>query len=496
LKALFVASEMEPIAKVGGLADVLGVLPLRLKKLGCDVRVVLPFYRQVKDHIEKYGLKTKEFSEEVITCIDWLPFKGGITELKIDGVTIYLLRNDSLYDREYIYSTPKGDYEDNDIRFGFLSLGALEIAKAVNFRPDIIHCHDWQSALIPICLKWRKHLKSDPFFKNTKIVLTIHNLAYQGQFGKDILDRFGLPWFLFTPQGIEFYGGVNLLKGGIAYSDSVTTVSKTYVEEIKTPRYGCGLDGILRSISNNSNNVVGILNGIDFNRWNPETDEALYFNYSINKIDGKSENKAGLRKELGMDTKDDQPLLGIVSRLTEQKGIDLLVESLPQIFDLGFQVVVLGAGEGKFERMLNGARKSYKKNLSFILGFDDKMARKIYAGSDMFLMPSRYEPCGIGQMIALRYGTIPVVRGTGGLLDTVIDDTASKKKGNGFIFYEFSKLSFLDALIRALSVFENKNEWNELIRRAMKMDFSWRRSSELYFELYKSVNKIDREIRN
>jgi len=287
-----------------------------------------------------------------------------------------------------------------------------------------------------------------------------------------------------------------LLKGGIAYSDSVTTVSKTYVEEIKTPRYGCGLDGILRSISNSSNNVVGILNGIDFNQWNPETDEALYFNYSINKIDGKSENKAGLRKELGMDTKDDQPLLGIVSRLTEQKGIDLLVESLPQIFDLGFQVVVLGAGEGKFERMLNGARKSYKKNLSFILGFDDKMARKIYAGSDMFLMPSRYEPCGIGQMIALRYGTIPVVRGTGGLLDTVIDDTASKKKGNGFIFYEFSKLSFLDALIRALSVFENRNEWNELIRRAMKMDFSWRRSSELYFELYKSVNKIDRKIRN
>jgi len=496
LKTLFVASEMEPIAKVGGLADVLGVLPLRLKKLGCDVRVVLPFYRQVREYIEKRKMKTKEVSDEIIACIDWLPYRGNITELKVDGVIIYLLRNDNLYDREYIYSTPKGDYEDNDRRFGFLSLGALEIAKSMKFKPDIIHCHDWQTALIPICLKWRKHLKGDPFFKDSKIVFTIHNLAYQGQFDRDILESFGLPWFLFTPQGIEFYGRVNLLKGGIAYSDSVTTVSKTYVEEIKTPKYGCGLDGILRSISNNSNKLVGILNGIDFNEWNPDTDDAVYFNYSVEKIDKKSRNKTSLRKELGIDTKEDRPLLGMVSRLTEQKGIDLIVESLPQIFDLGFQVVILGEGETKFERMLSGARKRYKKNLSFIQGFDDTMARKIYAASDLFLMPSRYEPCGTGQMIALRYGTIPVVRGTGGLLDTVIDHTASKKKGNGFIFHEFSKVSFLDALIRAVSVFENKNEWNELIRRAMKMDFSWRRSSESYFDLYKSVTKIDRKMKN
>lgn len=487
LKILFVSPEMEPIAKVGGLADVIGALPKALKGLGCDVRVVMPLYRHAKENIERFNLPLRDVSEDVITCIDWLPIKGGILETEIDGVAVYLLKNDSLYDREYIYSTPSGDYNDNDLRFAFLSLGALEIPKAVDFKPDIIHCHDWQTALVPACLKFRKHLKDDPFFHGSKIVFTIHNLAYQGQFSKEILDDLALPWFLFTPQGIEFYGKVNLLKGGIVYSDVVTTVSRTYAEEIKTPQYGCGLEGILRAISTHSNKLVGIINGIDYDEWDPNRDSALYVNYSIDSIGRKLENKLRLRTELGLSSENDKPLLGVVSRLTEQKGSDLVVESLPQIFDLGCQIVILGSGEEKFERMLQTARKKDPENMAVVTGFNDVMARRIYAGSDFFLMPSRFEPCGLGQMIAMRYGSIPVVRGTGGLLDTVVDYNSSRQKSNGFVFYEFLKVSFLDALVRALSVYEKREEWKKLVIRAMKEDFSWKRSSELYLDLYKGL---------
>ncbi len=493
MNVLFISPEMEPIAKVGGLADVIGALPRKLINLGCDVRVVIPFYRDAREHIENLKLSSDRLREEVITCIDWLPVKGEVYEIRIHGVTVYLLRNDALYDREYIYSAPEGDYGDNDLRFGFLSLGALEIAKTLKFRPDIIHCHDWQTSLVPICLRWRKHLKDDPFFRDSKIIITIHNLAFQGQFNKDILDKFGLPWFLFTPHGIEFYGKVNLLKGGITYSDCVTTVSQTYAEEIKTAQYGYGLDGILRSISQDLNNVIGILNGIDYDEWNPQTDRALYANYDASQTSGKSINKIELIKEVGLTPKDDQPLLGMVSRLTEQKGTELVVDSLPQIFDLGYRVVILGDGEERYERMLIAARNRFRNSLSVVLGFNDELARKIYAGCDFFLMPSRYEPCGLGQLIALRYGSIPIVRGTGGLADTVVDYTASMTKGNGFVFYEFSKVSFLDALIRALSLYDNKVELEVIIKRAMNEDFSWKRSSQLYYDLYERVIKTEKK---
>ncbi len=487
MKVLFISPEMEPLAKVGGLADVVGALTGELKKLGCDVRVIIPLYRDVKNNMQKLKLKAKDLKGEVVVAIDWLPLKGTLKEVSLDGVVVYMLENDSLFDREYIYSTPKGDYQDNDLRFGFFSLGALELARALDFKPDIIHCHDWQTALVPISLKWRKHLKDDSFFKDSKIVFTIHNIAYQGLFSKEILDEFGLPWYIFTPQGIEFYGKVNLLKGGIAYSDLVTTVSATYAEEIKTPQYGYGLDGVLRWISENSNNLIGILNGIDYELWNPETDKALNLNYSAGDIDGKLTNKSKLKEELGLNTDGAKPLIGIVSRLTEQKGIDLVVESLSQIVDLGFQVAILGTGEEKYERMLEISKHAYKENLSVFLGFSDEMARRIYSGSDMFLMPSRFEPCGLGQMIALRYGSIPIVRGTGGLLDTIRDHTAYKKNGNGFIFAEFSKVSLLDALVRAISVYENRNEWIELVTRSMNEDFSWKRSCEKYLEIYKRL---------
>ncbi len=487
MKVLFVSPEMEPLAKVGGLADVVGALPKELENLGCDVRVIIPLYNQVKENLKNLKLKAKNLRKEIIVCLDWLPFKGDVMEVDLNGLTVYLLRNDNFFNREYIYSTPQGDYQDNDLRFGFLSLGALEIAKALDFKPDIIHCHDWQTALVPISLKWRRHVKEDPFFSDSKIAFTIHNISYQGLFPREILEKFGLPWFVFTPQGIEFYGKVSLLKGGIVYGDAVTTVSPNYAEEIKTPEYGNGLDGILRWISQESNKLVGILNGIDYEAWDSKTDKSLYVNYGIGDINGKLKNKSELQNELGLYTEEGKPLLGMVSRLTEQKGIDLVVEALPQIFDLGFQVAILGTGEDKYVRLLENAKSRYKGNLSVVIGFNDEIARRIYAGCDMFLMPSRFEPCGLGQMIAMKYGSIPVVRGTGGLLDSVRDYSADRKHGNGFVFHLFSKVGFLDALTRALLVYENREEWIGLVTRAMKEDFSWKRSSEKYLDLYEGL---------
>ncbi|GBD39059.1 Glycogen synthase [bacterium HR37] len=489
MRILFVSPEMEPLAKVGGLADVVGALPKELQKLGCTVKVVIPLYRQVRDYTKKAGLKLRDLKREVTVCIDFLPYRGKIKEVVLGDVSVCLLENDSFFNREHIYSTPQGDYEDNDLRFGFLSIGALEVAKVLGFKPDIIHCHDWQTALVPVSLRWRKHLRDDPFFKESKTVFTIHNISYQGLFGKELLEKFGLPWYIFTPQGIEFYGKVNLLKGGIIYSDLVTTVSPTYAKEIKTPEYGFGLEGVLRWISQDPGRLVGVLNGIDYEVWNPKTDEALYANYDSDNPEGKLKNKIRLKEETGLSRNGNKPLIGIVSRLAEQKGIDLIVEAFPQIFDLGFQMVVLGSGDEKYERMLENAMNTYKGNLSVNIGFNDQLARRIYAGSDMFLMPSRFEPCGLGQMIALRYGSIPVVRGTGGLLDTVIDYTVDKKRGNGFVFHEFSKVSLLDALVRAVSVYENQVEWRELVRRAMNEDFSWGSSSRKYLELYRSLKK-------
>jgi len=487
LKILFVVSEMEPFAKVGGLAEVIGTLSRRLSGLNCDVRVVLPYYKEVKKNLRGLKLRVKNLDKRVSTSIDWLVKEGKLYEVKYKNVTVYLLENDEYFGRDQIYATPKGEFEDNDLRFGFLSLGALETAKAVNFKPDIIHCHDWQTAFIPICLKWRKHLKDDEFFRESKIVFTIHNISYQGQFDKIIMDKFGIPGFLFTAQGLELYGKANLLKGGILYSDLVTTVSPTFAEEIKKREYGYGLDAVLKWVSRKSNNLTGILNGIDYEEWNPETDKSIYKNFSSKETELKATNTFNIKKDLGLKESEEYPLLCFVSKLTEQKGLDLLIDSLPQIFDLGYEVVIIGSGEARFEQMLKRAKKKFRTKLSIAIKPSEDLERKIYAGSDMLVMPSRFEPCGLGQIIALRYGTIPVVRGTGGLLDTVKDYNEDKRNGNGFIFHEFSKVSLLDALIRAISVYEDKKAWSKLITKAMKEDFSWRKSGKTYKEIYEKL---------
>lgn len=487
MNVLFVASEMEPFAKTGGLADVIGVLPKRLSDLGLDVRVVLPLYKEAERNLRRLGIKTQTIRNiELIVPIDWIPYKGKVKEAKIDGVTVYFLINDDLYNRDYIYGSPVGDYQDNDLRFGFLSLGALEIVKALNFQPDVIHCNDWQTALVPISLKWKKHYNDDPFFENTKVVYTIHNIAYQGLYTHELIEKFGLPSYIYNMNGLEFYGKVNLMKGGIISSDLVTTVSRSYTEEIKTPEYGYWLDGVLRSISN-QNKLVGIMNGLDYDVWDPEKDNAICMKYGPDNINGKAMNKMKLRKILGFKSKEKKPLIGIISRLADQKGIDLVIDFLDQILALDVELVVLGTGDKNYENILTADMNQYGDRFSAIIGYNDKKARAIYAGSDMFLMPSRFEPCGLGQLMALKYGTIPIVRGTGGLLDSIVDYKRSPERGNGFIFHDFEGQEMLKSIEDAISVYKSPIEWNKLVRKAMGENFSWRKASEIYFDHYQKI---------
>ncbi|GJM15583.1 MAG: glycogen synthase 2 [Thermodesulfobacteriota bacterium] len=484
MNVLFVASEMEPFAKTGGLADVIGVLPKRLSDLGLDVRVVMPLYKEAERNLRRLGFKVQTIrNKEVMVPIDWISYKGKIKETKIDGITIYFLINEEFYDRDFIYGSPSGDFSDNDVRFGFLSLGALEIAKAMDFQPDIIHCNDWQTALVPISLKWKKHYNDEPFFKNTKVVYTIHNIAYQGLYQKELINKFGLPSYIFNMDGLEFYGKANLMKGGIISSDLVTTVSPRYAEEIKTPDYGYWLDGVLRSISNQGK-LAGIMNGLDYDVWDPEKDNAICMKYSAENLDGKIMNKMKLRKHLGFKSKENKPLIGIVSRLADQKGIDLIVNFLDQILKLDVELVVLGTGDKNYENILTEDMNQYGDSFSAIIGYNDKKARAIYAGCDMFLMPSRFEPCGLGQLMALKYGTIPIVRGTGGLLDSIIDYNRNPERGNGFVFHEFNGEEMLKAIENAISVYNNPIDWTQLVRKAMAENFSWRKASEIYHNHY------------
>ena len=487
MNVLFVASEMAPFAKTGGLADVIGVLPKQLSELGLDVRVVMPHYKDVEKNLRRHGFKVKTLrNTEVIVPIDWIGYKGKIKQTRINGVTVYFLCNEDLYDRDFIYGSPMGDYQDNDTRFGFLSLGALEIAKVLDFQPNIIHCNDWQTALVPIFLKWKKHYHDDPFFANTKVVYTIHNIAYQGLYQQGLIEKFGLPSYIFNMNALEFYGKVNLMKGGIIASDLVTTVSPRYTEEIKTPEYGYWLDGVLRSISN-QNKLVGIMNGLDYDVWDPEKDNAICMKYGPENLEGKKTNKRKLRKLLGFKSNENKPLIGIISRLADQKGIDLVVDFLDQILDLGVELVVLGTGDKNYEKILTEDMHQYGDRFSAIIGYNDKKARAIYAGSDMFLMPSRFEPCGLGQLMALKYGTIPIVRGTGGLLDSIIDYNRNSERGNGFVFHEFEGEEMLASIQNAIAVYNNPQEWTKLAKKAMGENFSWRKSSEIYLNYYKRL---------
>ncbi|GFO60855.1 glycogen synthase 2 [Geomonas silvestris] len=478
MKILFVSSEVTPFAKTGGLADVAGALPKNLKTLGHDVRIMMPFYSSV----EKGGMAVRKGRKSASVLMDGVEKKGFLRQAALGDIPVYLIENKEYFAREELYGTAEEDYPDNSLRFSFFCRCVLELLKKMDFRPDIIHCHDWQTALIPHYLKHER--KHDPFFAKTGVIFTIHNLAYQGLFPPEELEGMGLSKECFTIDGLEFYGKVNLLKGGIVSADLVTTVSEAYCREIQTPELGCGLEGVLH---NRKEDLYGILNGLDYEEWNPAMDKDIMKNYSHASLSGKLVDKIGLQRLMGLASAPEVPLFGMVSRMVAQKGFDLIAELLPQLAKAPLQLVVLGTGEERFVKAFADIKAAGARNIACATGFDHALAPKIYAGSDMFLMPSSFEPCGLGQLIAMRYGSVPVVRRTGGLADSVFDPQDSDKTPNGFVFDEYTPEALWDAVNRAITAYQDRAFWKKLMRRGMSSDFSWQNSVHKYLELYRKA---------
>ncbi|WP_243369713.1 glycogen synthase GlgA [Geotalea sp. SG265] len=478
MKILFVASEVTPFAKSGGLADVTGALPKSLKKQGHDVRIILPFYSEV----ERGGYGIRKGRKSVDVMVGGSAKRGLFRHTTLEDIPVYLLENKEYFSRDHLYGTASGEYPDNHQRFAFFCRGVLDLLKKMDYRPDIIHCHDWQTAMIPLILK--KEKGDDLFFSKTGTVFTIHNLAYQGLFPREAMVDMGLDPSLFTIDCLEFYGKINLLKGAILTADVINTVSETYCREILTPEAGDGLDGVLAL---RRNDLYGVLNGIDYEHWNPATDRGISRNYTPAAPAGKAHNKKALQKRLGLEVAEDVPLIGMVSRLTEQKGFDLLEALLPRIAKAKLQLVLLGTGDEKYLKLLQEFAALGTDNISVNIGFHPELAPQIYAGSDIFLMPSRYEPCGLGQMIALRYGAVPVVRKTGGLADTVFDERDQSREPNGFSFDDYTPEALWEALSRAINAHADKASWKKMMKRGMAGDFSWNASARKYEELYRQV---------
>lgn len=480
MRILFATSEAVPFAKTGGLADVSGTLPRFIRRLGHDVRIIMPYYQCVEDG--KFDLHT--VVEKFIVPVGERQIEAEILEGRLGDVPVYFIKKDRYFDRPHLYGTSHGDYPDNAERFIFFSRSILEAANILGFRPDVIHCNDWQAALVPVYLKTLYN--ANPFLSETASVFTVHNLAYQGVFWYLDMPMTGLSWDLFTPAGLEFYGNMNFMKAGLVFGDILTTVSKTYSKEIQTPEYGCGLDGVLRA---RKGDVYGIINGIDPEEWNPATDEDIEAPFSVTSRKGKEKNRKALRKELGL-RESTAPLIAFVGRFAGQKGIDLLAEVIERTPETDAQFVVLGSGEKQLQGLLEETARKHPRRVALRTGFDAGLARRIYASADMFLMPSRYEPCGIGQLVSLRYGTIPVVHRTGGLADTVTDFNATTGRGNGFTFREPVVESFSKTLSKAIRVFRNRDDWARLMKNAMTSDFSWEKSAGRYVRLYeKAVRK-------
>ncbi|MFH1797941.1 MAG: glycogen synthase GlgA [Candidatus Omnitrophota bacterium] len=481
LKVVLVSPEAAPFAKTGGLADVAGSLPLALESSGCHVSVFLPRYRQVRD--KDFGIKALKRNMSVKLGGADLAFSLSICKTK--GVDFYFIEKDEYFDREFLYGTAKEDYPDNAVRFSFFSKAVLHSVTVMGINPDIIHCNDWQTGLVPFYLR---HSAED--FKpisNSRVLFTVHNLAYQGLFPKEVMPRLDIGDEFFTPETLEFYGKLSFMKAGMIYADAVSTVSKGYAREILTPEFGCGLDGLLKT---RKDNLYGILNGADYSVWNPKTDGYIKAPYDEKNIENKTKCKKNLIEQMKLKIPVSAPLLGVISRLAEQKGIDIIAESADEIVKLGCGLVILGAGDEKYHKLLGALAKKYPKNIAVKIAFDNDLAHKIEAGSDIFLMPSRYEPCGLNQMYSLKYGTVPVVTAVGGLDDTIVDYTQDRKKGNGFKFDNADKVDFMNALKRALHVYNNeKREWRKFVVNAMGCDFSWVRATKEYIKIYQSMKR-------
>lgn len=470
MKVLYATSEAYPFAMSGGLADVAGALPKALRKRLVGCRIILPLYASISEEMRS----KMTFITSITVPVSWRRQYCGVFEAHENGVIYYFLDNQYYFGREGLY----GHYDDAE-RFAFFSRAVLEVLPAINFKPDIIHCNDWQTAMVPVYLN--VFYKDNEFFRDIKTVFTIHNIQYQGKYGYELTgDVLGLPQE--CENIIDYNGCVNLMKGALITCDKLTTVSPTYSYEILNPYFSYGLDGILDTLKYK---LTGIINGIDTDVYNPETDNMIYKNFTAEDKSGKKVNKAELQKELGLPEKPDTAIIGIVSRLVKHKGFDLVTRVFEEIVDADVQFVILGSGDWEFENFFHDMSVKYPEKVAFKKGFIPALAHKIYAGADIFLMPSQSEPCGLAQMVALRYGTIPIVRETGGLNDTIKD--SGDGKGNGFTFKLFNAHDMMNSVRRALEGYTDKNGWEILMDRAMKCDNSWGKSANQYIKLYKSI---------
>ena len=485
LKILFVSSEVAPFARTGGLGDVLGALPRTLAKQGHDIKVCLPRYKTIGDSVSK------------LVRLDWsapIEIGGNIAEAGAyrqrnsrPRMDYYFIDNDYFFDRLELYRDPKTgkDYRDNLERFLFFDRAVLELVKHLNWRPDLIHCHDWQASLLPVYLKTA--YADDQLLRGCKTVLTIHNLGYQGIFPADRFSLLDLPGEYNRPVTgrLEFFGKLNLLKAGIVTADALTTVSPRYAVEICSHEYGCGLEGVLLQ---RSDALHGILNGVDYSIWSPSRDAKIPYRYSRSNLSGKRMTLVELMGKAGLPIRDGTPLIGMISRLADQKGWDLIAEAAERLFAMNLQMIVLGTGDQKYHNLLRKLERKYPDRLKAYLTFDDDLAHWIEAGADMFLMPSRYEPCGLNQMYSLKYGTVPIVREVGGLADTVSDYQSETGEGTGFVFRDYCADELLNVVQRAVDLFASRRKWTKLMKNAMAEDFSWEASAKAYSELYEEIS--------
>jgi len=464
MKVAFCSSEVFPFAKTGGLGDVCGSLPLALEKIGIDVSIFMPGFRS----IGQSGCSIDQINENVSRAT-----LGT-------NINVYFIEHEDYFDRDGLYGNGSGDYSDNLERFSYYCSQVLTLFKQIDFQPDIVHCHDWQTALIPVYIK--EKYADDAFYSNLKSVLTIHNLSFQGIFPSKKFNRLGLEDKLLIPTEFEFHNKINLLKAGIINSDIVTTVSLQYANEIQTKKFGCGLENVLYQ---HKNRVEGILNGIDGNVWNPQTDAFITQKYSkTNFKESKQVNKMQLQKELHLEVNSDIPLFGFVGRLSQQKGVGLILEAMEQLMNKKVQLVFLGVGDTSYQSQLSKMASCFSERLAVSFDFNEPLGHQIYAGSDFLLMPSEFEPCGLSQMISLTYGMIPIVYKTGGLVDTVEPFNWRNRNGNGFIFSKHTKKAFLNIINKAVKVFQNDIQFNRLRQNTFCSEFSWDKSAHKYQEIY------------
>ncbi|MDR0339480.1 MAG: glycogen synthase GlgA [Desulfovibrio sp.] len=477
-RIFFATSEVYPFSKSGGLGDVMGALPLALHRTGAPVSVISPFYGRVST--SNYHIRLT--ISDLHVGHPWAPITCDVYETDYHGVSMYFIDRGEYFDRRFYYNTHKGDYFDNAERFIFFCWAAVALIERLGEPPAIVHAHDWQTSLLPAYIHFLR--QTNPFWANTGTLCTVHNLAFQGRFSSRLFDASGLPPAAWTMDGVEFYGDFNMLKAGIAYADAVTTVSPSYAREILTEKYGCGLDGILR---HRELDLYGILNGADYQVWNPEEDAFLPCHYGLDDVSGKQRCKENLIAELGLDPAlKERPILGFIGRMRGQKGVDLLNAIIPDLMELDVGVVALGEGNPVHEARILDLMESYQGRVAAVIGYTEDLAHRMQAASDIFLMPSRYEPCGLTQMYALRYGAPPVATAAGGLRDTIKAWPADD--ATGFIFTHSSPVEFLEAVRDAVSLWSsNPESWKGMVRRAMSQSFTWDKSCREYIEVYRKV---------